>query len=61
MKKTAISLVFVFFLALVSGGLLTGCNDPGPAEEAGQEIDQAVEEAGDELEEVGDEVEESVD
>jgi len=72
MKKTAVTLFFLILLALFSAGALTGCSDPGPAEEAGQEIDEAVEEAGqemdeaveeagDELEEMGDEVEEETD
>lgn len=61
MKTTARTLFFLMLLALFSAGALTGCEDPGPAEETGQEIDEAVEEAGDELEEMGDEVEEDTD
>lgn len=61
MKTTARTLFFLMLLALFSVGALTGCEDPGPAEQAGQEIDEAVEEAGDELEEMGDEVEEDTD
>ncbi|AKS43275.1 hypothetical protein [Wenzhouxiangella marina] len=58
-------------VALALGGL-TACHDPGPAEEAGREIDQAVEqarergeeavdEAQDAIEDAGDEVEEALD
>ncbi len=43
------------------GLLLAGCQEPGPAEEAGQEIDEAVEEAGEALEELGDDTEEALD
>jgi outer membrane murein-binding lipoprotein Lpp len=46
--------------ALFAGGLLlAGCSDPGPAEEAGREIDDAVEEAQDAFEDLGDEAEEA--
>jgi len=34
-------------VVLVSLILLVGCSDPGPAEEAGEEIDEAVQEAED--------------
>lgn len=47
---------------LFAGGLLlTGCNDPGPAEEAGREVDDAVEEAQDALEDLGDNADEALD
>ncbi|MGM0914467.1 MAG: hypothetical protein ACQEXC_02650 [Pseudomonadota bacterium] len=52
-------------LALLAGLLALGlaaCQDePGPAEEAGQEIDQAMEDAGDEVEEMGDAIEDASD
>lgn len=39
---------------------ITGCDrQEGPAEEAGEEIDQAVEEAGEQVEEAGEAVQES--
>lgn len=61
MNKTTRTLFFLILLALFSASALTGCEDPGPAEQAGQDIDEAVEEAGDKLEEMGDEVEEETD
>ncbi|MFP4276451.1 MAG: hypothetical protein ACLFQ2_03435 [Wenzhouxiangella sp.] len=61
MKTTARTLFFLLLLALFSAGALTGCEEPGPAEQTGEEIDEAVEEAGDEVEEMGDEVEEDTD
>lgn len=39
---------------------LGGCPDEGPAERAGEEIDEITEEAGEEMEEAGDEIDEGV-
>ena len=38
-----------------------GCREEGPAERAGQAIDEAVEDAGDKIEEAGDKMEEAMD
>ncbi|QOC21449.1 YtxH domain-containing protein [Wenzhouxiangella sp. AB-CW3] len=47
---------------LFAGGLfLAGCSDPGPAEEAGQEVDDAIEEAEDAFDDLGDEAEDALD
>lgn len=51
--------IFCALLLALSVGMLAGCEQEGPAEEAGEEIDEAVEEAGDEMEEAGDEMEEA--
>lgn len=40
---------------------ISGCDQDGPMENAGEEIDDAVEEAGDSAEEAADEVEEEID
>lgn len=46
---------------LFAGALaLTGCREPGPAEEAGREIDDAVEDARDALDDLGDETEDAL-
>lgn len=37
-----------------------GCEQEGPAEEAGKEIDQAAKKAGEELEQAGDDIEDAV-
>jgi len=55
------SALFALLFALGGGAALTGCDDDGPAEEAGEEIDEAVEDAGDAMEDAGDEVEEEID
>jgi predicted small secreted protein len=46
-------------LAFLAVGLTACGDDQGPAEEAGENIDETMEEAGDEIEEAGDEMEEA--
>lgn len=41
-------------LFALSGGILAGCDNDGPAEEAGENIDEAMEDAGDAIEDAGD-------
>lgn len=59
------SALFALLFALGGGAALSGCEEQGPAEEAGEEIDEVVEDAGDEIdeaaEEAGDAVEEAAD
>jgi hypothetical protein len=40
---------------------LVGCPDDGPAEEAGEAIDEAADDAGDALDDAADEVDDAVD
>jgi hypothetical protein len=52
----------LLLLALTATALpISGCEDEGPAEEMGEDIDEAAEEAGDKIDEAADEVEESTD
>lgn len=53
-KKLAIAL----FMALIAGGL-AACDDQGPAEEAGENIDESAEEAGESMEELGEDMEDA--
>lgn len=53
-KKLAIALL----MALVAGELIA-CDDQGPAEEAGENIDDAAEGAGERMEELGEDMEEA--
>ncbi|MCA1771082.1 MAG: hypothetical protein LC677_00010 [Halomonas sp.] len=46
-------------LALLAGGLAACEDEQGPAEEAGENVDETMEEAGEEMEEAGDEMEEA--
>ncbi len=64
MRKLINNKLFNILCALLlalSVGILAGCEQQGPAEEAGEEVDEAVEEAGDEMEEAAEEVEDEVD
>ncbi|MEQ5766423.1 hypothetical protein NFH98_02270 [Halomonas sp. H33-56] len=47
-----------FVIAMMAGGL-AACEEEGPAEQAGEEMDQAVEDAGESMEDMGEEMEES--
>jgi hypothetical protein len=47
-------------LLLVAPALIS-CPDEGPAERAGEKIDEAADDVGDAVEEAGDEVEDAVD
>lgn len=52
MRKILVALMTVMF-----GAGLAGCEQKGPAEEAGAKIDEAVEQAGEKLEEAGETIE----
>ncbi len=56
-------LVQIISAALVAGALfvvLPGCEKQGPAEQAGESIDNAVEKTGDQIEKAGDAIKDSV-
>ncbi len=61
LTKRVRSLALAMFLVLSGGVFLTACDNQGPAEEAGENIDDAVDDAGDAAEEAGDEAEDAVD
>ncbi len=46
-------------VAMLAGGLVACQDDPGPAEEAGQEIDEAMEDAGEGVEEMGESIQDA--
>ncbi|MEQ9618438.1 MAG: hypothetical protein RIG61_04615 [Deltaproteobacteria bacterium] len=56
------NVLFALLLGISFAGIY-GCPDSGdgPAEEAGEEIDDAAEDAGDKMEDVGDKAEDAVD
>lgn len=54
MRKLGLALL----AAMLLGGMV-GCEDEGPMEETGENIDQAAEEAGDNVEEMGEDIQES--
>ncbi|HAA44011.1 MAG: hypothetical protein XD36_2930 [Halomonas sp. 54_146] len=53
-KKLAIALL----MALMAGGLIA-CDNQGPAEEAGESIDESLEDAGEGMEELGEDIEDA--
>lgn len=55
------SLFLALALAFMAGVALSGCHDPGPAEEAGREVDEAMEDASDALDDLGDDAEDATD
>ncbi len=55
MSKSLRSIGLCLAIAFLAALVLTGCREPGPAEEAGQEIDEVVEDAGEALDELGEE------
>lgn len=50
----------VMFLSLSGAAVLTACEEQGPAEEMGENIDESVEEAGDAMEDAADDAEEAM-
>jgi hypothetical protein len=58
MKRSKILYVL---LVVVLIGAFVACEQEGPAEQAGEQIDEAVEEAGDQMEEAGDAIEDKAD
>lgn len=53
--------LFALLFALGGGAVLTGCEEDGPAEEAGESIDEAIDDAGDAIEDAGDDIEDKTD
>lgn len=56
-----LSRALLLAFGLSAFGMLAACEQEGPAEEAGEAIDETMEEAGDAIEETADEMEESTD
>ena len=48
-------------IVALAGGVLAGCDEDGPAEQAGESIDRSVEKAGDALGDAGREIERKAD
>lgn len=61
MTMKQIKALFLAVALFGSAGVLAACEEEGPAEKAGEELDNAGEEMGEALEEFGDEVEEQTD
>ncbi|MBD3895496.1 hypothetical protein IEI94_06495 [Halomonas sp. ML-15] len=57
MRKLGVAML----LALMLGGVAACQDDAGPAEEAGQDIDEAMESAGEGMEEMGEDIQDAAD
>ena len=55
------SALFALVLALGTGFALAGCEQDGPVENAGEQVDDAMEEAGDSMNDAADEIEDATD
>ncbi|EEF78506.1 hypothetical protein [Methylophaga thiooxydans] len=53
--------ILMLMFALSGAGLLSACDQQGPAEEMGENIDESVEETGDAIEDAADEAEDAMD
>ncbi|ADJ29389.1 hypothetical protein [Nitrosococcus watsonii] len=51
----------IIALLLAGSAWLSGCEQEGPAERAGENIDQTMEDAGDRMEDAGDRMEDATD
>ena len=58
--KTRRGILTAIALMFLASFVVTGCREPGPAEEAGREVDEAIEDARDAMDDAGDEVEEAL-
>lgn len=56
-RSRLLTILMALALALGTTTLVTGCDNQGPAEEAGESIDEAMEDAGDSIEDAADDVE----
>lgn len=59
LRKTSILTLVLAILG--AGPMLTACEEEGPAEKVGEEIDRATEETRDKIEDAGDKVEDKTD
>ncbi|MFO7954090.1 hypothetical protein [Thioalkalivibrio sp.] len=59
MWKARLTIPMLALMMALGSATLAGCDNQGPAEEAGEDIDEAMEDAGDSVEDAGDEMEDS--
>jgi len=54
------TIVTIFFASVLVGALCAGCErQPGPAEQAGEQIDEATSRIGEKVEQIGDDMQEA--
>lgn len=59
--KNLRTLALAFCLVFVGAGMLTACSEQGPAERAGERVDNAVNDAGDAMRETADDARDAID
>ncbi len=59
MWKSRLTILMLALMMVLGSATLAGCDNQGPAEEAGENIDDAMDEAGDAMEDAGDEMEDT--
>ncbi|MFZ7110658.1 MAG: hypothetical protein ACOWYE_03160 [Desulfatiglandales bacterium] len=52
---------WIYFALFIAALSISGCEKEGPAEKAGEKIDETIEEAGEKMEEAGDKIKEKTD
>lgn len=52
--RSIVNLLFVLILAVGAMAVVPGCREEGPAEQAGEAVDEAVEDVGDAVEDATD-------
>lgn len=58
--KNIRTLALAFCLVFAGGGMLTACSEQGPAEKAGENIDNAVDDTGDAINEAADDTRDAI-
>ncbi|WP_018865435.1 MULTISPECIES: hypothetical protein [Thioalkalivibrio] len=61
LDKSRLTILFLALMLALGGASLAGCDNQGPAEETGEEIDDAMDDAGDAMDDAGDEMEDTFD
>lgn len=61
LNKSRLTIFFLALMLALGGASLAGCDNQGPAEEAGEDIDDAMDDAGDAMDDAGDEMEDTFD
>lgn len=59
-KRSKRGLLTAILLLVLASFMVSACREPGPAEEAGRTVDEAIEDARDAMDELGDDAREAI-